>query len=133
MTYGQAAKLSVPLLADGPARVVTSFTGSTAGLDRLNLDAGPETGLRAVTALRPDLALNPTDALLTTGHDDPWAPGVYSIRGLAAPVDEAALRASITCAGEHTAGPLASQMEGALASGERAAEVLAPRVPADVP
>jgi len=74
--------------------------------------------VRAVAALRPDLALNPADPLLTTGHDDPWARGVYSICGLGGLVDEAALRVPvgpITFAGEHTA------------------ETLAPRVPADVP
>jgi monoamine oxidase len=147
VAFGQAAKLSVPLLADAPpsatldvpgrywaytqrtpagalARAVTAFAGSPAGLARLCLAEGSETWLRSLATLRPDLSLDQRGALLTTWHDDPWSEGVYSIRALSRPRDDDALArpvGPILFAGEHTAGPLASQMEGALVSGERAA------------
>ena len=130
---GHAAKLHVPLARPAatsavmcvPGRywcwtvagnegVLNAFSGSPEGLDRLAVAQGPATWLASATDLRPDLALA-DGAVLTT-----WPDGAYSAAGL----DEAALAAPagrVHFAGEHTAGPWAGLMEGALRSGIRAA------------
>jgi monoamine oxidase len=130
---GHAAKLHVPLARPAPTsavmsvpgrywcwtvagneRVLNCFAGSPEGLDRLAVAQGPATWLESVTNLRPDLTLA-DGAVLTT-----WPDGAYSAAGL----DEAALAAPagrLHFAGEHTAGPWAGLMEGALRSGIRAA------------
>jgi monoamine oxidase len=98
----------------GQDGVLNAFSGSPGALDRLAVSQGPDTWLESVTNLRPDLEL--TDgAVLTT-----WPDGAYSAAGL----DEQALAAPagrLHFAGEHTAGPWAGLMEGALRSGIRAA------------
>jgi monoamine oxidase len=144
--YGHAAKLFVPL-RDGarpptsavlsvPGRywtwtaragdevqpVVHAFAGSAAALERLEVAAGPERWLQDLARLRPDLPLDPGAALLSTWSDDPWARAAYSVHG-AGPADPALTEACgpLAFAGEHTAGPHAALMEGALRSGARAA------------
>jgi monoamine oxidase len=83
-----------------------------------------------VAALRPELSLDTSRALVTTWNDDPWAGESYTAvtvdvakgdgRLIAAPLGR------VHFAGEHTAGAWAGLMEGALRSGARAAdEVLA--------
>ena len=107
--------------------VVHAFAGSQPALERLHVTDGPERWLASVARLRPDLPLDPGGAVLSTWSADPWARGAYSIQppgghdpALAEPYGRLVL------AGEHTAGPLAGLMEGALASGARAAaQVLA--------
>jgi monoamine oxidase len=130
---GHAAKLHVPLARPAatsavmsvPGRywcwtvagndgVLNAFSGSPGALDRLAVHDGPGTWLESVANLRPDLALA-GGAVLTT-----WPDGAYSAAGL----DEDALAAPagrLHFAGEHTAGPWAGLMEGALRSGIRAA------------
>jgi monoamine oxidase len=130
---GHAAKLHVPLArpaatsavmsvpgrywcwtATGSEGVLNAFSGSPGALDRLAVSQGPDIWLESVTDLRPDLALA-DGAVLTT-----WPDGAYSAAGL----DEDALAAPagrLHFAGEHTAGPWAGLMEGALRSGIRAA------------
>lgn len=154
VTYGQAAKLFVPLVMPAPPSatlsvperfwtftqwgphgtalpVAGSFAGSPAALDRLRVDDGPSTWMDAVRRLRPDLALarDPTAVVLSTWHDDPWVRGAYSVQSLRSPMDDVALRTPvgpIHFAGEHTAGARHGLMDGALRSGERAAgEILA--------
>ncbi len=110
------------------APVVSCFAGSPAALRRLRVDAGPATWLASLAALRADLDIDPSGALLAT-WDDVWTRGCYGVQSLAAlPGDGAALRGRagpLVFCGEHTAGPQAGLMEGALASGLRAAaEVL---------
>jgi monoamine oxidase len=131
---GHAAKLHVPLAAAaapsavmsvpdrywcwtaaGAERVLNAFAGSPAALDRLQVAAGPEIWLARVRELRPDLELSEAGAVLTT-----WPDGAYSTTGhdeesLAAPAGR------LHFAREHTAGPWAGLMEGALRSGSRAA------------
>jgi monoamine oxidase len=151
--YGQAAKLFLPLLAPAepsqtlsvPLRFWTwtqhgiaaasSFAGTSAALERLEIDRGPETWAEAVRGLRPDLAYADGPPLVSTWHDDPWARGAYSARTLSSPLDDEALArplGPIAFAGEHTAGAWHALMEGALRSGLRAAsqvgELLAARV-----
>ena len=130
---GHAAKLHVPLARPAPTSAVMSvpgrywcwtaagndgvlnaFSGSPGALDRLGVQDGPATWLESVAELRPDLELA-DGAVLTT-----WPDGAYSAAGL----DEQALAAPagrLHFAGEHTAGPWAGLMEGALRSGIRAA------------
>ena len=130
---GHAAKLHVPLARPAPTSAVMSvpgrywcwtaagndgvlnaFSGSPGALDRLGVQDGPATWLESVAKLRPDLELA-DGAVLTT-----WPDGAYSAAGL----DEATLAAPagrLHFAGEHTAGPWAGLMEGALRSGIRAA------------
>jgi monoamine oxidase len=143
--YGQAAKLFVPLLERPPASavlavrerywtwtarvgeevqpLVSAFSGSQAALDGLGVAHGPDDWLAAVQRLRPDLALARDGVVLSTWADDPWARGAYSIHRPGGG-DDAALterRGRLVFAGEHTAGPYAGLMDGALRSGMRAA------------
>jgi monoamine oxidase len=149
--YGQAAKLFVPLAdpappsavlsvperywawtatgdGDRPQPVVSAFAGSARALARLGVSRGPAVWLESLARLRPELALEPSGAVLSTWSDDPWARGAYSIspapeatRTLTAPLGPLAF------AGEHTAGEFAGLMEGALRSGRRAARQLLSR------
>jgi monoamine oxidase len=146
--YGHAAKLFVPLAepaepsavmsvperywcwtatGDGgsPMPVVSCFAGSAAALERLEVAAGPGRWLESLAELRPDLALEPAGAVLSTWDDDPWIGAAYSI----APTAEvtAALiepLGRLAFAGEHTAGEYHALMEGAIRSGRRAARLL---------
>ena len=149
--YGNAAKLFVPLrepsarsatlnvperywswVADGPsgspALLVHSFAGSASALAALDVAHGPARWLASLAAYRPDLALDPDGAILSTWDDDPWARGVYSTIQLERVAgDDALLQRPVGplhFAGEHTAGPEYGLMEGALASGLRAARAI---------
>ncbi|HEU4400088.1 MAG TPA: NAD(P)/FAD-dependent oxidoreductase [Actinomycetota bacterium] len=158
VTYGHAAKLFVPLRRVPPPSAVLSvpdhfwtwtargdqagavqplvsaFAGSAPALARLGVAAGPATWLGRLRALRPDLDLEEAGAVLSTWDDDPWVGAAYSTRGLAFdPADAEPLARPVGplhFAGEHTAGPWAGLMEGALRSGARAAaELLGPDGP----
>ena len=148
VSYGHAAKLFVPLTAPAepsavmsvperwwcwtqtdakgdPVPLVSCFAGSAPALERLGVEEGPDRWLESLAALRPDLELEPDDALLSTWDDDPWAAAAYSISSpparaatLAAPVGP------LSFAGEHTAGAFSGLMEGAIRSGRRAAAEL---------
>jgi monoamine oxidase len=146
--YGHAAKLFVPLTrpappsavmsvperywtwtargADGEVQpVVNSFAGSAAALDRLGVAHGPERWLESLARLRPDLALDPSGAVLSTWADDPWVRAAYST---SPPSELAALVAEplgpLAFAGEHLGGTHAALMEGAIRSGTAAARAL---------
>ncbi len=147
VVYGQTAKLFVALRTavppsatlsvpgrfwcytqlgpDGsPLPVLGSFAGSTAALDRLEVERGPERWTAALGALRPELELDDSSTALVTWHDDPWARGGYSARSVASPMDDDELQRPVGCiafAGEHAAGDWHGLMEGALRSGLRAA------------
>jgi monoamine oxidase len=156
VVYGHAAKLFVPLRQVPPpsavlgvpdhfwtwtARgdqagavqpLVSAFAGSAPALARLQVAAGPATWLGRLRALRPDLDLEESGTVLSTWDDDPWVGAAYSTRGLAFDPADAELLARpvgpFHFAGEHTAGPWAGLMEGALRSGARAAaDLLAAR------
>src|ERR1700761_3778220 len=148
--YGQAAKLfvglrapaepsatlSVPgrfwtytqLGADGrPAPFVSAFAGTAAALERLAVASGPDRWLDALAALRPDLELDRDAVALATWSDDPWVRGAYAAHSPAASLDDPELARPVgplAFAGEHTAGPWHGTMEGALRSGQRAADDL---------
>jgi monoamine oxidase len=144
--YGHAAKLFLPLAGphepsavlsvrerywtytqlapDGaPLPVATSFAGTAAALERLEVERGPETWAESVRRLRPELPLAEGDAVLAT-----WEDGAYSARALSSPLDDDALARPIGplhFAGEHTGGDWHGLMEGALRSGLRVADELA--------
>ena len=146
--YGEAAKLFVPLdrpappsatlsvpdrfwtftqhAPDGaPLPVAASFAGSPLAMRRLAVTDGPARWVDAVAAIRPDLALRPADAVLSTWSDDPWVGGAYSARSRSSVMDDAVLAAPVGrlhFAGEHTAHEWHALMEGALRSGRRAAD-----------
>jgi monoamine oxidase len=103
--------------------VVHSFAGSAGAIERLGAAEGPERWLASLARLRPDLALDPGGAVLSTWSDDPWARGAYSVHAPEGGHDGALARpyGRLVLAGEYTAGPRAALMEGALASGARAA------------
>ena len=150
LTMGDAAKLHLALRAPAPTSAVLSvpdrfwcwtatgpdgdvlpvlncFAGSPTAVHRLTPD--PRAWVDSVSALRDDLDLDSSTAVITTWHDDPWARGAYSADGLATQPGDAELVAAPTgrlfIAGEHTAGEWSGLMEGALRSGSRAArEVL---------
>ena len=69
--------------------------------------------------------LTATAALLSTWADDPWVRAAYSTSPPAT-VAEAVEEPTgpLAFAGEHTAGPYAALMEGAIRSGQRAARSL---------
>lgn len=143
LRYGHAAKLFVPLLeAAEPGAVmnvperwwcwtqtgvdgellpaVHCFAGSPAGLERLRVSDGPDRWLESLAATRPELAIDPAGAILSTWDDDPFARAAYSISpgpeltaALAEPVGP------LRFVGEHTAGEFSALMEGAVRSGLR--------------
>src|SRR5689334_24995292 len=100
------------------------------GLAALAVRDGPAGWAPRVAALRPELALDLSRAMLTTWNDDPWAAESYSASVVTAAAGDDELIAApldrVHFAGEHTAGSWAGLMEGVLHSGARAAdEVLA--------
>jgi monoamine oxidase len=151
LTMGDAAKLHVALRSPAPTsavlsvpdrfwcwtatgpdgevtRVLNAFAGSPAAVHRLTDEPGAWAA--QVLALRDDLDLDTSTAVVTTWHDDRWARGAYSADGLATQPGDTELVAApvgrLFVAGEHTAGEWSGLMEGALRSGSRAArEVLA--------
>jgi monoamine oxidase len=135
--YGAAAKLFLPLehpvepsatlsvpgrfwtWTQHDAAVASSFAGTAAALERLEVDAGPDRFADAVRRLRPDLPYADGEPVLAT-----WPEGAYSARSLASPMDDEALARNVGrlfFAGEHTAGAWHALMEGALRTGLRAA------------
>ena len=148
---GTAAKMGVPLTAvdddialasdthnwwswrsmsaDGEHRInaLSSFAGGRIALDALDTASGHATWLAELQRMRPELVLDCTP-LLTDWSKDPWARGSYSAASLdwtaaeARAFESAAGRVAI--AGEHTG--LAQSLNGAVESGVRAANALAP-------
>ena len=112
--------------ADGePAPFLVGYTGTRSAIDALGGADEVERWIAAVVALRADLDIDPSSALLSSWHDDPWVRGSYSARGLSSPLRDDDLVQPIGplfFAGEHTAGEWHGLMEGALRSGRRAAE-----------
>ena len=142
--YGHAAKLFVPLRERPPTSAVLSvperfwtwtaragddvqpvvhaFAGSEPALDALRVTDGPEHWLASIARLRPDLSLDPDGCLLST-----WPGGAYSVHPAGGADPALAERyGPLVLAGEHTAGPYAGLMEGALRSGHRAASQVRP-------
>jgi monoamine oxidase len=100
--------------------VVHAFAGSEPALHALRVTEGPERWLASLARLRPELPLEPGGCLLST-----WPDGAYSVHppGGADPTLTQP-HGPLVFAGEHTAGPYAGLMEGALRSGLRAADTV---------
>lgn len=117
------------LSIDGEHRInaLSSFAGGPDALDALGVTEGADGWVRALQDIRPHLEID-GDVLLTTWADDPWARGSYTAPGLDwAPTDADAFQVSagrVAIAGEHTG--LAQSLSGAVASGYRAVDALAP-------
>ena len=114
--------------ADGePAPFLVGYTGTMSAIDALGGSDRVERWVAALVALRADLDLDPEPggAMLSSWHDDPWVRGSYSARSLSSPLrDDDLVRpiGPLVFAGEHTAGEWHGLMEGALRSGQRAAD-----------
>lgn len=148
VAYGHAAKLAVQLDeptepsatlavddfywvwtangADGTvAPAANCFAGSAPGLEALQVQSGPARWLERLAWLRPDLKLNPEDAVLTVWDNDPWIAASYSSALAGQPRQPAELIRPVGplhFAGEHTAELHYSTMDGALRSGRRVAD-----------
>ncbi|MGB6424781.1 MAG: FAD-dependent oxidoreductase, partial [Solirubrobacterales bacterium] len=109
---------------DRPQPVVSAFAGSAEALRRLQVEHGPESWLRSLQALRPELELQTDGVVLSTWNDDPWVGAAYSVSPgaeLTGLIRAPAAGGRIEFAGEHTAGEFSGLMEGALRSGRDAA------------
>jgi monoamine oxidase len=145
-TFGDAAKLHIPLAeppapgcmaspdatwwcwtsqatAETPqaAPVLSCFAGGS--------EAANQITAAAALALRPDVTPAPGQpALLTRWATESWTRGSYSVPGVGSTEEDdiAWTRpwGSVVLAGEHTAGSRAATMNGAAASGARAAETV---------
>ena len=151
--FGDAAKLHVPLAAapragrmaspsalwwcwtsaaatgtDG-APVLSAFAGGTSAIAAVRAADGPGAWAGEVLALRPDVVATPDGAFVTHWGAEPWTRGSYFVHGIGATPDDDAAWArpwqSVALAGEHTAGARSGTMNGAVASGARAARVIA--------
>lgn len=118
--------------AGRPQPVVHGFTGTEQALADLEVADGPSTWVAALAASRPELALRPELAQVSTWNDDPWAGLSYLAAATSMHPDDQVLLARsvgpIHFAGEHTAGEWSGLMEGALRSGRRAAATVNGRV-----
>jgi monoamine oxidase len=148
-TYGQAAKLFVGLenpatpsavinTPDGfwsftcngannqPIPVAGCFGGPMEKLQALEIDRGADKWVAALARLRPELALNKSQVLLSTWHDDPWVRGAYTVRLTTTPTNNTEMLAKavggLHFCGEHTSTDMYGYMEGALQTGLRAAQ-----------
>jgi monoamine oxidase len=148
--FGDAAKLHVPLAApvepggvaspaalwwcwtsaapgaELAAPVLSGFAGGPAAVDSVGATEGVARWSEQALALRPDVTPGAGQALVTHWGAERWTRGSYSAPGIGlTAADDAAWTepfGSIVLAGEHTAGELAGTMNGAAASGARAAE-----------
>lgn len=109
------------------APILAGFAGSPAMLDALRVDEGAITWANRVAELRPDLPLDLAHAEVQTWHDDPWARSVYTTTPVGTDPDLEPFRhvhGRLAVAGEWTDDLWAGYMEGAIRSGERAANAL---------
>jgi len=107
-----------------PRRALTAFAGSPEAQERLCTETDdPSVWLDRVAAMCPDASLD-GDPLMVHWGSDPFARGCYSAFDNPS-WDRMALFARpsgrVAFAGEHTAGLAAGTMDGAVASGRRAA------------
>jgi monoamine oxidase len=113
--------------------VLHAFGGTQEGLAALAVADGPASWASRAAALRPELSLDLSRAMLTTWNDDPWAGESYSALTVTVAEGDDELMATpigrVHFAGEHTAGAWAGLMEGALRSGARAASEVLAHVP----
>jgi monoamine oxidase len=105
-------------------------------LDLLEVDRDGTTWARSVAEVRPDLDLDFDNAGTQTWADDPYAQGIYTHVRPGDRPDDALLRerhGRLVLAGEFTDDVWSGFMEGAIRSGQRAAHLLDPSLPAPAP
>ena len=132
-----SATLSVPgrfwcwtqLGADGaPAPFVGAFAGTPRALERLVGASRPDaSGSRPWGRCAPTFSSTLATCSSAPGRTIPGPARAYSAESVSSPIDTEALTRPVgplAFAGEHTAGEWHAQMEGALRSGERAAQQL---------
>ncbi|MDQ3155698.1 MAG: FAD-dependent oxidoreductase [Actinomycetota bacterium] len=150
--FGEAAKLSLQLTGpatplgvqapegnwwswnsldqhgDASVRAVTAFAGGPETVAGLSEDT--DSWQKSLERCRPDLSIDPSSALLTDWQHEPYTRGAYSFGRVgwdeAHALDLQTRQGRIALAGEHTAGHMAATMNGAVASGMRAADVILP-------
>ncbi|MEU0896692.1 flavin monoamine oxidase family protein [Streptomyces massasporeus] len=150
VVQGQAAKLHLPLrtppatsalmsvrgrfwnwtaldAAGRVAPVLNGFMGSPSAIEAAALTEGPDAWVRATRLIRPDLDFDPArPATLTVWQTDPFARGAYAAHSPKTPADNAELiERPVGCvhfAGEYADPDCTGLMEGAIRSGERAAD-----------
>jgi monoamine oxidase len=143
--FGEAAKLHVPLAGrpepgamsapDSRWWCWTSRAADHGSLAApvLSCFAGGAAAVGAITAegaraLRPHLVPADAEHLLTRWGDERWTRGSYSLPGVGLTAEHGAAWTrpwgSVAFAGEHTAGELSGTMNGAAASGARAASTV---------
>jgi len=118
---------------EGLRPVLAGFAGSKPMLDLLEVDRDGTTWARSVAEVRPDLDLDFEHAGTQTWADDPYAQGIYThVRPGDRPNDELFRQAHgrLVLAGEYTDDVWSGFMEGAIRSGQRAAHLLDPSLPA---
>lgn len=149
--FGEAAKLSLALSRQSAPRGVQSPEGNWWSWNSLDQYGGA--GVRAVTAFaggpqtvsklvaegvdswqqsvvesRPDLSIGQSGALVTDWQSEPFTRGAYSYARVGWKESRAiglqTRQGRMALAGEHTAAHQASTMNGAVASGIRAAHVI---------
>jgi monoamine oxidase len=109
------------------APVLNAFMGSSAAINHADLSRNPTDWLANARALRSDLSIpKGAVALTTVWSDDPFAKGAYAAHAPGASVaDSAALEepvGDVYWAGEYCEPEFTGLMEGAIRSGERAAD-----------
>ncbi|GAB4011074.1 FAD-dependent oxidoreductase [Nocardioides ultimimeridianus] len=107
---------------------VSAFAGGDAARTALGVEHGPERWTEEVRTLRHDLRLRPEHALLTDWASEPWTAGGYSHVLVGHTETANALLTepvgTVVLAGEYTDPEDSGTMNGALASGVRAARSL---------
>lgn len=112
----------------GAAPVLSCFAGGAEAIAAVGAGEGPDSWVAQALALRPDVVPAPSGAFVTHWGAEPYTRGSYSAPAIGfTPEDDAALVApwgSVVLAGEHTAGAASASMNGAAASGARAATTI---------
>jgi monoamine oxidase len=106
-------------------RVVAAWAGSAPVVELVGARDGPDRWLDLVEELRPELRAERAAATVTLWDETGWVPGGYSVQPHAWDGERGPLEGPVgrvVFAGEHTARDWVATMEGALRSGERAAD-----------
>jgi len=150
--FGEAAKLSLQLTrpaaplgvqspqgnwwswnsldqhGDASVRAVTAFAGGPETVTGLALPEGTDSWQRSLEQCRPDLSIEQSGAVVTDWRNEPFTRGAYSFGRVGWNESHAlelqTLQGRMALAGEHTSALMASTMNGAVASGMRAARVV---------
>jgi len=119
---------SLDQYGEASVRAVTAFAGGPDTVEGLALSKGTASWQNRLEQCRPDLNIDGASCLVTDWRNEPFTRGGYSFGRVgwneSRALELQTVQGCITLAGEHTAGRLASTMNGAVASGVRAANAL---------